>query len=88
MSVIGRVKPGVSLRQAQSEMDSIARALEKEYPADDAEQGVVVIPMLSRVGHRIREALLIMLAAVGLVLLISCANIGNLLLAQGVRAPR
>ncbi len=85
MSVIGRVKPGVSLRQAQSEMDSIARALEREYPADDAEQGVLVIPMLSRVGHRIREALLIMLAAVGLVLLISCANIGNLLLAQGVR---
>ncbi len=85
MSVIGRIKPGVSLRQAQSEMDSIARALEKEYPADDAEQGALVIPMLSRVGHQIREALLIMLAAVGLVLLISCANIGNLLLAQGVR---
>src|SRR5437773_5352349 len=69
MSVIGRVKAGVSLRQAQSEMDSIARALEKEYPADDAEQGAIVIPMLTRVGHRIREALLIMLAAVGLVLL-------------------
>ncbi len=85
MSVIGRIKPGVSLRQAQSEMDSIARALEKEYPADDAEQGAIVIPMLSRVGHRVREALLIMLAAVGLVLLIACANVGNLLLAQGVR---
>jgi len=85
MWVIGRIKPGVSFRQAQSEMDSIARALEREYPTDDAEQGALVIPMLSRVGHQIREALLIMLAAVGLVLLISCANIGNLLLAQGVR---
>ena len=85
MSVIGRIKPGVSLHQAQNEMDSIARALEKEYPADDAEQGTIVIPMLSSVGHRIREALLIMLAAVGLVLLIACANVGNLLLAQGVR---
>jgi len=85
MSVIGRIKPDVSLRQAQSEMDSIARALEKEYPADDAEQGAIVIPMLSRVGDRVREALLIMLAAVGLVLLIACANIGNLLLAQGLR---
>jgi putative ABC transport system permease protein len=85
MSVIGRIRPGVSLRQAQSEMDSIARALEKEYPTDNAEQGAVVIPMLNRVGLRIREALLIMLAAVGLVLLIACANIGNLILAQGVR---
>ncbi len=85
MSVIGRIKPGISLRQAQSEMDSIARALEKEYPADNAEQGAVVIPMLSRVGRLIREALLIMLGAVGLILLIACANIGNLMLAQAVR---
>jgi putative ABC transport system permease protein len=85
MSVVGRLKPGVSLRQAQSEMDSIARALEKEYPADDAEQGAVVIPMLSRVGSSSREALLIMLAAVSLVLLIACANIGNLTIAQAVR---
>jgi putative ABC transport system permease protein len=85
MSVVGRLKPSVSLRQAQSEMDSIAHALEKEYPADNAEQGAVVIPMLSRVGSSTRDALLIMLAAVGLVLLIACANIGNLTLAQAVR---
>jgi len=85
LSVVGRLKPGVSLRQAESEMDSIAFALEKEYPADNAEQGAVVIPMLSRVAISTREALLIMLAAVGLVLLIACANIGNLTLAQSVR---
>jgi len=70
MSVVGRMKPGISLRQAQSEMDAIARALEKEYPVDNSEQGAIVIPMLSRVGLRVREALWIMLAAVGLVLLI------------------
>lgn len=85
MSVVGRMKVGVSLRQAQSEMDAIARALEKEYPTDNSEQGAIVIPMLSRVGLRVREALWIMLAAVGLVLLIACANIGNLTLAQAVR---
>ena len=85
MSVIGRLKPGVSLRQAQGEMDSIARALEREYPADNAEQGAVVIPMLTRVGSSTREVLLIMLAAVGLVLLIACANIGNLTLGQAAR---
>src|SRR5229473_3965760 len=85
MSVIGRLKPNVGLRRAQSEMDSIARSLEKEYPTDNAEQGAIVIPMLKRVGSWIREALLIMLAAVGLVLFIACANIGNLILAQAVR---
>jgi putative ABC transport system permease protein len=85
MSVIGRVKPGVPLRQAQSQMDIVARALEREYPTDNAEQGAIVIPMLSRVGARIREALFIMLAVVGLVLLIACANIGNLTLAQAAR---
>jgi len=85
MSVIGRIKPGVSLRQAQNEMDSIARALEKEYPADNAEQGAVVIPMLTRASRWIRDALLMLLAAVGLVLLIACANIANLMLAQAVR---
>jgi len=85
MSVVGRMKPGISLRQAQSEMDAIARALEKEYPVDNSEQGAIVIPMLSRVGLRVREALWIMLAAVGLVLLIACANIGSLTLAQAVR---
>ena len=85
MAVIGRVRSGVSLRQAQSQMDVIARALEKEYPADNAEQGAIVIPMLTRVGMWIREALLIMLTAVGLVLLIACANIGNLTVAQAAR---
>jgi putative ABC transport system permease protein len=85
MSVIGRIKPNVSLRQAQSEMDVIARVLEKEYPADNSEQGAIVIPMLTRVGTRIREALLIMLTAVGLILLIACANIGNLTLAQAAK---
>jgi putative ABC transport system permease protein len=85
MSVIGRIKPDVSLRQAQSQIDVIARALEKEYPADNSEQGAIVIPMLTRVGTRIREALLIMLVAVGLVLLIACANMGNLTLAQAAK---
>ena len=85
MSVVGRIKPGVSLRQAQSEMDSIARELAKEYPADNAEQGAVVIPMLGRVGQFIRAALLILLGAVALILLIAIANIGNLMLVQALK---
>jgi predicted permease len=85
LNVLGRLKPGVSLRQAQAEMDAIARALAKEYPTDDAEQGAVVIPLLTVAGQRARSALLIMLAAVGLVLLIACVNIGNLLLAQAAK---
>jgi len=84
MWVIGRIKQACPSVRRKVKWIPSARALERESPGR-REQGALVIPMLSRVGIRFREALLIMLAAVGLVLLISCANIGNLLLAQGVR---
>ncbi len=82
LDAIGRLRPGVSLEQAQAEMDIIARNLEREYP--DAKLGwtVGVRPMLETIVGDVRPALMLLLWAVAFVLLIVCANVANLLLAR------
>lgn len=84
LSVIGRLKPNVSIGQAQSELTGIARQIQQEYPT--AEQGfeVNLVPLHEQLVGRIKPALLILLGAVCLVLLIACANMANLLLARAV----
>lgn len=83
LSVVGRLKPGVTLAQAQADMDGIASRLEQEMPQFSRGHGVNVRPLQGELVQTFRRALLVVFAGVGLVLLIGCCNVANLLLARG-----
>src|SRR6478672_8400848 len=88
MSVIARLKPGVSVDQAATQMKTIAAGLSSEFPQFDTGWTVRVLSMRDELSRDFRPALVVLTGAVAFVLLIACANVANLLLARGAVRQR
>ena len=88
VQAVGRLKPGVTIEQARREMETIAERLRQLYPATNKNIGVELTPMRHHLAGNLRLIVLLVFAAVALVLLIACANVSNLLLAQSAGRQR
>ena len=88
LSVVGRLNDGVQAGEAAAELTNIARRLESAYPDANGGVGLRLVPLHAQITGKVRPALLLLFGAVGLVLLIACANIINLMLVRGAARHR
>ncbi len=84
LNVIGRLKPGVPAGQAATDVQAIARRLERQYPKSNTDLEITAAPLHGWMVDHSRNALLLLLGAVGFVLLVACVNVANLTLARAV----
>ncbi|MCM3871066.1 MAG: ABC transporter permease [Pyrinomonadaceae bacterium] len=85
---IGRIKPGITVKQAQADLDRVMQNLAVAYPDTNRNNGSKIVPLEERLVGDIRSTLLMLLGAVGFVLLIACVNVSNLLLARSAGRTR
>lgn len=88
LRVIGRLKPGITIQQAEAQMKSICASLAKIYPDSNAHYSSQVVSLLDRMVGNLRPTLTMLMVAVGFVLLIACANVAHLLLARAAARER
>jgi putative ABC transport system permease protein len=94
LQMVARLRDGVTLRQAQANMDAVAQQLEREYHieigphGEDPGYGIQVVQLREELVGNLRQPLYLMLGAAGLILLIACANVANLMLSHGMNRER